>query len=439
MNEPVVPGGRKARTDWLGPPFAGKYFVQFISLDAKKRKRSTIAREWIRHLKQAIRKHDRRHLITVGLVPWSLNRPGLTSGFDPKIVGNELDFLSVHIYPQTGKVDDALKTLEGFDVGKPVVIEETFVLKSSVKELEKFLLKSRTHANGWIGFYWGKTPDEYRNSKNLGDKIVLSWMDLFSKLSKNGSMTVHVAEKPLRPVVRCEGHYRHHLQGIALEKEKAIYWSFTSSLVKTDLKGKLLKKINVKIHHGDLCFQDGKIYVAVNFGKFNDPLGHADSWVYVYDAKNLRFLKKHETQQVVYGAGGMASRDGRFYIVGGLPNNLQENYVYEFDKNFVFQKKHVVKSGQTNLGIQTAEFANGHFWFGCYGNEMLKVNTSFQMKGKWKFDCALGIVHFSGERFLLAKGRCDSGTGCRGTIFVGQPDEKSGMTLLRDARILKRK
>ena len=27
MNEPVVPGGAKKRDDWLGPAFAGKYFV----------------------------------------------------------------------------------------------------------------------------------------------------------------------------------------------------------------------------------------------------------------------------------------------------------------------------------------------------------------------------------------------------------------------------
>ena len=33
MNEPVVPGGKRKAGDWLGPPFAGKHFVQFITLD----------------------------------------------------------------------------------------------------------------------------------------------------------------------------------------------------------------------------------------------------------------------------------------------------------------------------------------------------------------------------------------------------------------------
>jgi hypothetical protein len=33
MNEPVVPGGKRKDGDWLGPPFAGKHFVQVITLD----------------------------------------------------------------------------------------------------------------------------------------------------------------------------------------------------------------------------------------------------------------------------------------------------------------------------------------------------------------------------------------------------------------------
>ena len=58
---------------------------------------------------------------------------------------------------------------------------------------------------------------------------------------------------------QCEGFYPMHLQGICADKE-AIYWCFTTQLVKTDLSGKLLKKVPVANHHGDLCFHDGKVY-----------------------------------------------------------------------------------------------------------------------------------------------------------------------------------
>jgi hypothetical protein len=182
MNEPVVPGGRRKDGDWLGPAFAGKHFVQVITLDQADRRRPDIARQWVKHLVAAIRKQDRRHLITVGLVDWSLDRPGLTSGFVPDKIVDDLDFICVHIYPERGQVDDALKTLEGFAVGKPVVIEETFPLKCAVEDFGQFIDKSKKHAAGWIGFYWGKPPEELRKSKTIADAMTLGWLEYFQKV-----------------------------------------------------------------------------------------------------------------------------------------------------------------------------------------------------------------------------------------------------------------
>lgn len=184
MNEPVVPGGKR-RKDWLGPAFAGKYFVQFIALETRGRDRTEIAREWIHTMVNAIRRHDERHLITVGLVPWSLDRPGLTSGFVPERIANELDFISVHIYPEKGKVEEALETLRGFSVGKPVLIEEMFPLRCSVEELEEFIDRSRGIAAGWIGFYWGKTAEECKRDGSLRDILMLRWLNLFQRYARN--------------------------------------------------------------------------------------------------------------------------------------------------------------------------------------------------------------------------------------------------------------
>jgi hypothetical protein len=181
MNEPVVPGGKRAPGDWLGPAFAGKHFVQFITLDQAGRPRHEVARDWVHALTEAVRKHDRRHLVTVGLVPWSLDRPGLSSGFVPEKVASDLDFVSVHIYPERDKVDEALKTLKGFAVGKPVVVEETFPLKCSMQELDRFIDDSKGDAAGWISFYWGKTPAELRRSGEIGDAILLQWLERFEK------------------------------------------------------------------------------------------------------------------------------------------------------------------------------------------------------------------------------------------------------------------
>ena len=180
MNEPVV-GGAKKREDWLGPGFGDKYFVQFICLETKGREREQIALAWTRRLVAAIRKHDTEHLVTIGMVPWSLNRPGMTSGFDPQVVAGELDFIAMHIYPESGKIDDAIETVKGFAAfGKPVVIEETFVLKCGADDLGKFIDGAIDHATGLIGFYWGKTPAEYRPPKSLPEAFALNWLELFT-------------------------------------------------------------------------------------------------------------------------------------------------------------------------------------------------------------------------------------------------------------------
>jgi hypothetical protein len=183
MNEPVVPGGKGK--DWLGPAFAGKHFVQFITLDQAGRPRPDVARQWVRHLAAAVREKDQRHLLTVGLVDWSLDRPGLTSGFVPEKVAADLDFLSVHLYPKRGKVQEALDTLAGFAAGKPVLIEETFPLACSPKELEELIDGSRGHAAGWVGFYWGKPPEELRKSDTISDALTLGWLELFEKKAKD--------------------------------------------------------------------------------------------------------------------------------------------------------------------------------------------------------------------------------------------------------------
>jgi hypothetical protein len=176
MNEPVVSGGPRSAGDWLGPAFAGKHFVQFINLDSGSRARPAIARAWIEQLVREIRTVNPRHLLTVGLVEWSLDRPGLTSGFIPAEVTQSLDFVSVHLYPQGGKVTEAIETLRGFSVGKPVIIEETFPLGCSLEEMDEFLQAARPHAAGVVSFYWGQTMVELEQQSTLSAAITKAWL-----------------------------------------------------------------------------------------------------------------------------------------------------------------------------------------------------------------------------------------------------------------------
>jgi hypothetical protein len=180
MNEPILPGQKK-ETEWLAGELGGKFFVQRISLDRAGRTQQQVAKAWVDRLVAAIRQQDRRHSITVGVIPWALVFPKAKPLFYSPEVSENLDFASVHFYPEKGKIDQALTALAVYDIGKPLVIEEMFPLKCSAEELGTFIDGSRKIADGWIGFYWGKTPEEYRRSNTISDALTLGWLELFQK------------------------------------------------------------------------------------------------------------------------------------------------------------------------------------------------------------------------------------------------------------------
>ncbi len=202
--------------------------------------------------------------------------------------------------------------------------------------------------------------------------------------------------------VTCPGKYGGHLQGMATDRETAIFWSHTVALAKTDLEGKLLKVVDVPDHSGDLAYHDGKLYVATNLGDFNREGGKKDSWIYVYDAKDLSLLDKHSVNEVEFGAGGIAYHDDRFIIIGGLPGTFQENYIYEYDENFKFIKRYVVATGNTHAGVQSAAYHNGCWWFGCYGNPgLLQTDEDFNLVHMYDLNFAWGIIGLEDETFLV--------------------------------------
>jgi 7,8-dihydropterin-6-yl-methyl-4-(beta-D-ribofuranosyl)aminobenzene 5'-phosphate synthase len=103
--------------------------------------------------------------------------------------------------------------------------------------------------------------------------------------------------------------------------------------------------------------------------------------------------------------------------------------VYEYDGDFHFVERHVIKSGNTLMGIQTATFAHGSWWFGCYGNPrvLLKTDELFDLIGKYDCDASLGIVGIPKGRLFVARGPCQLQTGCIGSVLVAVPDDEKGL------------
>ena len=82
--------------------------------------------------------------------------------------------------------DGSLAALRVYEVGKPLVIEEIFPLGAGVDETATFIEKSRSHADGWISFYWGTPPEKLRQSKEFKDALLLDWLERFQKRAPGG-------------------------------------------------------------------------------------------------------------------------------------------------------------------------------------------------------------------------------------------------------------
>ena len=186
INEPLVPGDDKPIQHWVHPlALANLHYVQYVARELNGRPRAQVARDWTRAMVQAIRMHDKRHLITLGLITIDLGNPEEASGFVPVKIAPELDFLAIHIYPQKDKLDAALDVLRRCKAaGKPVVVEEIFPLRCDAPTLRTFIERANKDSlsDGWIGFYWGQTPAQLEKSKELADRLTLAWLELFQSM-----------------------------------------------------------------------------------------------------------------------------------------------------------------------------------------------------------------------------------------------------------------
>lgn len=179
MNEPILPGANRKETEWSVGEFAGMNYAQRLTLDLAGRTPEQVAKNWVKKLVAAIRVYDKRHMITVGEIPWAFIFPGAKPLFS-KETGDGLDFVSVHFYPVKGEVAKALAALAVYDFGKPLLIEEMFPLDCSIEELDAFIEGSRGIADGWLGFYWVKTIDNYsRKDVDIADRPIRQWLNFF--------------------------------------------------------------------------------------------------------------------------------------------------------------------------------------------------------------------------------------------------------------------
>lgn len=206
--------------------------------------------------------------------------------------------------------------------------------------------------NGVIGdvkvYARALSPEEVKASFDSGSgRDRGNPVELFAESSK-GRLVVKTVEEIL-----CEGSYPGHIQGLDID-ESHIYWSFTTTLVKTDRQGRVRKAVSVPYHHGGVTVFDGNVFAAFMPGRK----------VKVYNAENLDFLREHDVPEVRGFPGGMDYHDGHFYVAEGTRSSIFPE-VYKYDSDFRYVKTYTIPL-HVHIGIQTIGRFNGTWWLGIY-------------------------------------------------------------------------
>jgi hypothetical protein len=151
-NEPAICVNEPS---WYAAPVQGLLYVQCVVRTLNDRDAYGLAQAWTRDLRAAIRAEDRTHLVSIGLLPVP------NGSFGPQNMAGLLGLLTVHDFPEDGRLDGYVNTIRQFaKPGRPVLLGETFLLKSSAQTWRRYLLRTRRWVVGTLTFFDGRTPAE---------------------------------------------------------------------------------------------------------------------------------------------------------------------------------------------------------------------------------------------------------------------------------------
>ena len=186
-------------------------------------------------------------------------------------------------------------------------------------------------------------------------------------------------------------HQNCHMQGFTSDaKREYMFWSFTDSLVKTNMNGTMICQVHVGGgHFGGLDWHDGKIYVS--YMKYPSPWTYFEDWrgfqIYVYEDKDLRLLriidiaecmemKKNKTDGfqgidgVAFGKVPGEEGDQLLVAVALETGEAYSNQMFlEIDEETAKIKRiFKIPAGNKVYGIQNLDYEadTGCYWFTTY-------------------------------------------------------------------------
>ena len=257
-----------------------------------------------------------------------------------------------------------------------------------------------------------------------------------------------------------------HLQGFAVDKESdRMYWSFTETLVKTDLEGSKLGQVGLSDGHlGDVACYNGKIYGTM----LGAPLpGHAwNDWtgfyLMVFDT-DLNLLEKVDLPEFQrwydsvgdptanpYGINGLdgvtvgldPNGEPKLMIAAGIQDDEKNTHQvivqYSLDGNYTYEACYVMEIGSSPFGVQnlTYDWDTGHYWMSTYGAEksyhaqecLFEVDRDLTtVLSRWNYSTAYGLESMGGGLFWTSGDSGPNGNKT-GSAFLCQYNAKSGMS-----------
>ena len=184
------------------------------------------------------------------------------------------------------------------------------------------------------------------------------------------------------------GEYPGHLQDVWWDGGEHIYWAHTWDIVKTDLKGNILRHVQVEGHNAGCQLKDGKLYVAVcPTAKRRIVAWTAKSRLQVneYDADTLELKAKH-VMPAVDRAGSFAVLEDGSFVVGCLrPDDISASQVrfHHVSPDFSILSTHLVDNLKIKMGIETIKRYGDSLFLLCYGAPIVRLDAkTFKETGR---------------------------------------------------------
>ena len=264
-----------------------------------------------------------------------------------------------------------------------------------------------------------------------------------------------------------------HMQGFTSDAEhKYMFWSFTDSVVKTNMNGTVICQVHCHDygHLGGMDWHDGKVYVS--FMADPSPWTFWGDWsayyIYVYDDYDLRMIDRIDIKECkeykkdltggFFGIDGIAfgrspsTGETRMFVAGATVSG--EEYAHEmifemspgFDK---IEKIHYIPNKNTVYGIQNLDYEEdtGCFWITTYGKSqpyqadetLYRISPSLdRVEAKYKFSTPYGFECLGGGEYYCS---LQAGTNghregiaykCDSSLFSAEMSEKESNAFIRD-------